>query len=65
MEEVPNIISNKDLLLIRDVLIKENLFCKKINLFNDIAIDNDIKNYLDKVYKRHKDNIINILKLLY
>ena len=65
MEEVPNIISNKDLLLIRDVLIKENLFCKKINLFNDIVIDNDIKDYLDKVYKRHKANIINILKLLY
>ncbi len=63
MEEVPNIISTKDLFLIEDILIKEHLFCKKINMYESKA-SIEIKDYLDKIFKNHKNNIINIMKLL-
>ena len=63
MEEVPNIISTEDLFLIRDVLVKEHLFCKKINLYKNNATD-ELKDYLDKVFKSHKDDVISIMKLL-
>ncbi len=63
MEEVPNIISTEDLFLIRDVLVKEHLFCKKIHMYKDNDTD-ELKDYLDKVFKCHKDNIISIMKLL-
>lgn len=53
MKEVPNIITNKDLLYIKDMLDWNLLMNKKIYLLMDLVTDEEIMKLLKKAKKMH------------
>lgn len=65
MNEVPNIISTKDLDYIKDMLKWNFVLVKKANFFMEVITDEDAKKLIEKVIKVHKsqyEKIIDILK---
>lgn len=56
MNEVPNIISTKDLSYIKDMLKWNLILCKKARNYKQMVSDKEIKAYLDKVMKTHKEH---------
>lgn len=65
MNEVPNIISTKDLDYIKDMLKWNFVLVKKANFFMEVITDEDAKKLIEKVIKVHKsqyEKIMNILK---
>ena len=64
MKSVPNIISNKDLSYLEDMLNWNFILIKKINnYFNDIKDEDVIKSF-DKAYKELMKNYNDILSTL-
>ena len=65
MNEVPNIISTKDLAYIEDALNWTFTCCKKINTFIDMVSNKEIKKMLNDtktMYEKHYDELLNILE---
>lgn len=65
MNEVPNIISTKDLDYIKDMLKWNFVLVKKANFFMEVITDEEVKKLIEKVIKVHKgqyEKIMDILK---
>lgn len=64
MNEVPNIISTKDLMYIEDMLNWNYNLIKKVRMFKSSVEDEEIKNFFDKVIKSHTKNFEKLLTIL-
>lgn len=64
MNEVPQMISTKDLSYISDAVEWNYNAAKKAHYYEMEVIDDDIKNELKKVFKMHKKIAESLLKLL-
>lgn len=64
MKEVPNIITDKDLLYIKDMLSWNLLINKKIYAFLDCINDDDITKLLNKTKKMHAAHYQELLDIL-
>ena len=65
MNEVPNIISTKDLDYIKDMLKWNFVLVKKANFFREVITDEDAKKLIEKVIKVHKSQYEKIMDILY
>ncbi len=64
MNEVPNIISTKDLSYIKD-LIKWNLvLSKKARMYKEIIENEDVKKFANKISKLHSGHYKKLLEIL-
>lgn len=64
MNEVPNIISTKDLDYIKDMLKWNFVLIKKANFFMEVITDEDAKKLIEKVIKVHKSQYEKIMDIL-
>lgn len=64
MNEVPNIISTKDLDYIKDMLKWNFVLVKKANFFMEVIADEDAKKLIEKVIKVHKSQYEKIMDIL-
>lgn len=64
MNEVPNIISTKDLDYIKDMLKWNFVLVKKANFFMEVITDKDAKKLIEKVIKVHKSQYEKIMDIL-
>lgn len=64
MDEVPNIISTKDLMYIEDMLNWNYNLIKKVRMFKSSVEDKEIKSFFDKVLKTHTKNFEKLLTIL-
>lgn len=64
MEQVPAIISTKDLSYLSDIFQWNFIAAKKLLYFNNEVTDDEIKKELDKTYKMHDKHLKKILELL-
>lgn len=64
MNEVPNIISTKDLDYIKDMLKWNFVLVKKANFFMEVITDEDAKKLIEKVIKVHKSQYEKIMDIL-
>lgn len=64
MNEVPNIISTKDLDYIKDMLKWNFVLVKKANFFMEVITDDDTKKVIEKVIKVHKNQYEKIMDIL-
>lgn len=64
MNEVPNIISTKDLDYIKDMLKWNFVLVKKANFFMEVITDEDSKKLIEKVIKVHKSQYEKIMDIL-
>lgn len=64
MEQVPAIISTKDLSYLSDMFEWNFIAVKKALHYSNEVTNEDIKKELDKVYKIHQNNLNKILELL-
>lgn len=64
MNEVPNIISTKDLDYIKDMLKWNFVLVKKANFFMEVITDEDAKKLIEKVIKVHKSQYEMIMDIL-
>lgn len=65
MNEVPNIISTKDLSYIKDMLKWNFTLIKKTNMYVEMCTDESVKKLLERVSKVHKaqfEDLMDILK---
>lgn len=63
MKEAPNIITNKDLLYIKDMLNWNLIMNKKIFNYLDLINDEKIKKLLNKVLKMHNNHYCELLNI--
>lgn len=64
MKEVPNVISTKDLLYIKDMLNWNLIMNKKVYSYLDCVDDADAIKIINKVMKLHKDHYNELLNIL-
>lgn len=64
MKQVPNMISTKDLSYLEDMFNWHFIICKKAYYYGSLDIDEDIINFFNEVYKKHKMICEKIIKLL-
>lgn len=64
MEQVPAIISTKDLSYLSDIFEWNFVAAKKTLHFSNEVNDEEIKKELDKTYKMHEKHLKKILELL-
>lgn len=64
MEQVPAIISSKDLSYLSDIFEWNFVAAKKTLHFSNEVTNEEIKKELDKTYKMHEKNLNKILELL-
>lgn len=64
MNEVPNIISTKDLDYIKDMLKWNFVLVKKANFFMEVVTDDDTRKVIEKVIKVHKNQYEKIMDIL-
>lgn len=64
MNEVPNIISTKDLDYIKDMLKWNFVLVKKANFFMEVITDDDTRKVIEKVIKVHKNQYEKIMDIL-
>lgn len=64
MEQVPAIISTKDLSYLSDMFEWNFIAAKKTLHYINEVTDDEIKKELEKVYKMHEKNLNKILELL-
>lgn len=64
MEQVPAIISTKDLSYLNDIFEWNFIAAKKTLHYINEVTDDEIKKELEKVYKMHEKNLNKILELL-
>lgn len=64
MEQVPTIISTKDLDYLSDIFEWNFIACKKALHFSKEVNDEDIKKELDSIYKLHEKTLKQILEIL-
>ncbi len=64
MKEVPNIISNKDLLYIKDMLYWNLIMTKKIFMYLDCVDDDNVVKTLLKVKKMHSNHYNRLLNIM-
>lgn len=64
MNEVPNIISTKDLDYIKDMLKWNFVLVKKASFFMEVITDEDAKKLIEKVIKVHKSQYEKIMDIL-
>lgn len=64
MNEVPNIISTKDLSYIKDMMNWEFVLVKKANHYEDLVNDKEIKSFIKKISKKHKEHYEKLLGIL-
>lgn len=64
MEQVPAIISTKDLSYLSDMFEWNFIASKKTLHYINEVTDDEIKKELEKVYKMHEKNLNKILELL-
>lgn len=63
MKEVPNVISDKDLLYIKDMLNFNIVLCKKLNYYT-YDFDDELGKLLEKSYNLHKNQYKELLDIL-
>lgn len=63
MKEVPNVISDKDLLYIKDMLNFNIVLCKKLNYYS-YDFDDELGKLLEKLYNLHKNQYKELLDIL-
>lgn len=63
MKEVPNVISVKDLLYIKDMLNFNIVLCKKLNYYS-YDFDDVLGKLLEKSYTLHKNQYKELLDIL-
>lgn len=64
MEQVPNIISTKDLSYIEDMFNWHFTLCKKANSYSEQVADETLSTFFEDVYKSHKKICEKLLKKL-
>lgn len=64
MKETPNIISNKDLLYIEDMLNWNFIMNKKVYSYLECIQDDEIKKLIIKVKKMHSKHYRDLLNIL-
>ena len=64
MKEVPTIISDKDLLYIKNMLNWNLIMNKKINMYLDCVDDNQVEKLLTNTMKMHYDHYDELLNIL-
>ena len=64
MNEVPNIISTKDLSYIKDMASWNLVMAKKINSYIVCVQDEDVRKVLLDAYKMHKENYKELMEIL-
>lgn len=64
MEQVPTIISTKDLSYLSDMFEWNFVASKKALHYSNEVMDEDVKKILDKTFKMHEKNLKKILELL-
>lgn len=64
MEQVPAIISTKDLSYLSDIFEWNFIACKKALHYSNKVVEEEIKKELDKIYKMHENHLKKILELL-
>lgn len=64
MNEVPNIISTKDLSYIKDMASWNLLMAKKINSYIVCVQDEDVRKVLLDAYKMHKEHYKELMEIL-
>lgn len=64
MEQVPVIISTKDLAYLSDMFEWNFIAAKKAIHFCNEITDEDVKKELEKIYKMHEKNLKKILEIL-
>ncbi len=64
MKEVPNIISTKDLLYVKDMLNFNLIMNKKLYSYLDCVDDTSINKELCKLMKMHRDHFNELLQIL-
>ena len=64
MNEVPNIISTKDLAYIEDMLNWNLTLIKKIRMYKSLVNDSEIKRFCEKVIKSHTKVYQKLLTIL-
>lgn len=65
MDEVPSMISTKDLAYIEDMIKWNLIISKKAKMYKEIVEDEEIKNLLEdisKMHSKHYEELMNILK---
>lgn len=63
MKEVPNVISDKDLLYIKDMLNFNIVLCKKLDYYS-YDFDDELGKLLEKSYNLHKNQYKELLDIL-
>lgn len=63
MKEVPNVISDKDLLYIKDMLNFNIVLCKKLNYYS-YDFDDELGKLLEKSYNLHMNQYKELLDIL-
>jgi len=64
MKQVPDIISTKDLAYLEDMFNWHFLISKKACYYGSLDLNEDITNFFNEVYKKHKMICEKIIKLL-
>lgn len=64
MENIPLMISTKDLSYIEDIFNWNFVVAKTINCFKNNVQDEEIKNFFDDLYKSHKDICQKLIDIL-
>ena len=64
MNEVPNIISTKDLSYIKDMVSWNLVMAKKINSYIVCVQDEDVRKVLLDAYKMHKEHYKELMEIL-
>ncbi|MBQ3142306.1 MAG: hypothetical protein IJB82_02240 [Bacilli bacterium] len=64
MNEVPNIISTKDLMYIEDMLNWNFVLIKKVKTLKSMVKDREIKRFMETVISEHKSSYEKLLSLI-
>lgn len=64
MNEVPKMISTKDLSYIEDMIKWNLIMSKKANMYKDMVKDSELKTFLTDVAKMHTSHYKDLLKIL-
>jgi hypothetical protein len=64
MNEVPNIISTKDLAYIEDMIKWNLIMSKKVGMYKEAITDEDLKTLFDDIAKMHSNHYKDLMGIL-
>ena len=64
MNEVPKMISTKDLSYIEDMINWNFTYCKKSNMYLSMIVNEDVLKFIEGVNKMHKKHILALIKII-